>query len=197
MKKEIKVIACIGDSITKGFLSDDEEPNSYPMRLELLLGDRAVVGGFGRSGSGLWSKGKTPYATTREFNMALSWKADVYIICIGANDIVHPVDNGFVDCFLNDYRQLIGTIRKNNPEAAILVATIPPIPGHFVDNQEERVRKLNVAARQVAKDEGALLVELYKDYLGKTELYEDDLHPNKEGAELLAKEVYNVLERII
>lgn len=42
-----KVVACVGDSITEGYGVDDRATESYPSRLQYLLGADVVVQNFG------------------------------------------------------------------------------------------------------------------------------------------------------
>lgn len=55
-QKKIKV-ACIGNSVTAGYLLKDLETESYPSRLQNLLESNYEVGNFGHSGATLLKKG--------------------------------------------------------------------------------------------------------------------------------------------
>ena len=54
-------VACVGNSVTYGYLLPDREKNAYPARLQALLGDKAEVANFGHSGATLLRKGHRPY----------------------------------------------------------------------------------------------------------------------------------------
>ncbi|MDE6166312.1 MAG: sialate O-acetylesterase, partial [Muribaculaceae bacterium] len=83
--EKIKV-ACIGNSITYGYLLPDREQNAYPFRLAGLLGDRYEVGNFGYSGATLLRKGHRPYHLLSEFRQALDFRPDIAVIHLGVND---------------------------------------------------------------------------------------------------------------
>jgi sialate O-acetylesterase len=53
-------VACVGNSITYGFLVKDREENAYPKQLGRMLGSGYDVRNFGRSGATLLTKGHTP-----------------------------------------------------------------------------------------------------------------------------------------
>ncbi|NLX80482.1 MAG: sialate O-acetylesterase, partial [Proteiniphilum sp.] len=50
--KPIKV-ACVGNSITFGYLVENREKNAYPYQLQTMLGSEYEVGNFGLSGATL------------------------------------------------------------------------------------------------------------------------------------------------
>ena len=79
-------VACIGDSITYGVGTDDRETESYPSRLQQLLGDGYEVGNFGKSGATLLRNGHRPYTEQPEFAEALSFVPDIAVIHLGVND---------------------------------------------------------------------------------------------------------------
>ena len=54
-------VACIGNSVTYGYLLPEREINAYPSQLQKMLGDEYEVGNFGKSGATLLNKGHRPY----------------------------------------------------------------------------------------------------------------------------------------
>ena len=51
-KEKIKV-ACVGNSVTYGYLLPEREKNAYPVQLQKLLGENYIVKNFGKSGATL------------------------------------------------------------------------------------------------------------------------------------------------
>ena len=84
-KKTIKV-ACVGNSITYGYLLENRERDAYPAVLQRALGKPYVVGNFGKSGATLLSKGHRPYIEQEEYKQALAFGADIVVIHLGIND---------------------------------------------------------------------------------------------------------------
>ena len=70
-------VACIGDSITYGYGLEDRDKDSYPSQLQGLLGERWLVGNFGKNGATLLRHGHRPYVAQPEFSDALGFGADV------------------------------------------------------------------------------------------------------------------------
>ena len=50
-------VACIGNSITYGYGLDNPDKESYPARLQEMLGNNYDVKNFGKSGATLLNKG--------------------------------------------------------------------------------------------------------------------------------------------
>ena len=84
-QKPIKV-ACVGNSITFGYLLDNPSTDSYPSQLQKMLGNGYVVGNFGHSGATLLNHGHRPYTKQKEYTEALNYKADIVVIHLGVND---------------------------------------------------------------------------------------------------------------
>src|SRR5690606_37695166 len=73
-------VACVGNSVTRGYGLAAPEKDSYPARLQKLLGEGFDVRNFGHSGATLLSKGHRPYTGTQEYKDALACNADIIVI---------------------------------------------------------------------------------------------------------------------
>ncbi len=73
-KKLIK-IACIGNSVTYGYGLKNTSTESYPVRLQNILGEKYEVKNFGHSGATLLRKGHNPYYKTKEFGEAIQFQS--------------------------------------------------------------------------------------------------------------------------
>src|SRR6266567_5306540 len=76
-------IACIGDSITEGAGLSNPAVESYPARLQRLLGANALVRNFGVSGRTLLKEGDFPYWKELFFKQSHDWQPDLVIIQLG------------------------------------------------------------------------------------------------------------------
>lgn len=87
-KKQVQQIkvACIGNSITYGTGIKDREHFSYPVQLQKMLGDKYLVGNFGKPGATLLNHGHRPYMQQEEFKKAMAFKGDIAVIHLGIND---------------------------------------------------------------------------------------------------------------
>ncbi len=91
--RKIKV-ACIGDSITYGYLLDHPERDAFPAQLQRMLGDGYDVRNFGVPGLGVYlhlpwhsANGRRAWSLSPECSQALAWEPDVVISNLGANDL--------------------------------------------------------------------------------------------------------------
>ena len=66
------VVACVGDSITQGYLSTNG--GDYPHQLQGVLGPDYKVINFGAGGRTMLKKGDNPYWTTGPLKAALASK---------------------------------------------------------------------------------------------------------------------------
>ena len=84
-KEKIRV-ACVGNSVTFGYLLPGREVNAYPSQLQRMLGTDYEVGNFGKSGATLLNHGHRPYMQQEEFRAAMNFAAGRVIIHLGLND---------------------------------------------------------------------------------------------------------------
>jgi len=128
--QKIKV-ACVGNSVTAGYLLAQPEKQAYPAQLQQLLGDGYQVGNFGHSGATLLKKGHNPYFKTKAFREALNFKADIAIIHLGLNDTDPRNWPNYKDNFQADYQWLMDTLRQQNPKLKVYICRLTPIfSGH-------------------------------------------------------------------
>lgn len=189
-------VACVGNSVTYGYLLPDREQNAYPSQLQALLGDTYEVGNFGHSGATLLRRGHRPYHLLPEFRKALDFCPDRVVIHLGLNDTDPRNWPHHSDDFVSDYRALIDSFRSVNPEVAIWVCRMTPIfHGHrrFQSGTRDWHGLIQKAIEQVAEGTGATLVDLHEPLYHRPDLFPDALHPNAEGAAILARTVYGAL----
>lgn len=193
--KPIKV-ACVGNSVTYGYGIANRETDSYPAQLQRMLGEGYEVGNFGHSGATLLYKGHRPYINLPEFHQALDFKPDWVIIHLGLNDTDPRNWPDWKEEFIPNYRALIDSFRVVNPEARILVCKMTPIfhrHSRFQSGTRDWHAQIQKAIEQVAQGSGAQLIDLFTPLHCRPDLFPDALHPNPEGAGILAKTVYSAL----
>lgn len=189
-------VACVGNSVTYGYLLKEREKNAYPAKLQLLLGESYTVGNFGHSGATLLNKGHRPYMTLPEFKKALDFKPDKVVIHLGLNDTDPRNWPNYQDEFIADYTALIDSFRLVNPKAEFFVCRMSPIfhwHPRFQSGTGDWYAQIQIAIAQVAKNNGAQLIDLQEVLYDKPHLMPDALHPDEEGAALLAQRVYGAL----
>lgn len=194
-KDKIK-ISCVGNSITYGSGIKDREHDSYPAQLQQMLGDGYIVGNFGKPGATLLQKGHRPYIKQEEYKKAIEFAGDIVVIHLGVND-TDPRDwPDYRDYFVTDYLELIDSFKKVNPDCRIIIAGITPIGDRhprFVSGTkdwQDLVRETIATVAQIAKVD---LIDFHSPLYPYPMLLPDAIHPNEEGAGILAETVYKAI----
>ncbi|MCQ2153490.1 MAG: GDSL-type esterase/lipase family protein [Bacteroidales bacterium] len=189
-------VACIGDSVTYGHGIEGRDSLSYPAQLQKMLGDRYEVRNFGHSGATLMRRGHNPYDRLPEFRAAMDFKADMVVIHLGLND-TDPRDwPDYAEDFIPDYLALVDSFRTANPRAEIWVCRMTPIfHGHrrYLSGTRDWHAEEQKAIERIAKASGSGLIDLYGPLAVRPDLFRDNLHPDAEGAGIMAGIVYGAL----
>ena len=163
-----------------------------------MLGEKYEVKNFGHSGATLLRKGHNPYFKTKEFDEAINLIPDIAIIHLGLND-TDPRDwNNYSNDFRGDYSWLIDTLRKANPHVKIYICLMTPIFNdhpRFRSGTRDWYWKIQNLIPEIAKVNHTGLIDLHTPFYFHPNLFPDALHPNKEGAIILAKTVYGCYNR--
>lgn len=188
-----KRVACVGNSITYGYLLENRERDAYPSQLARMLGPDYEIGNFGHSGSTLLKQGHRPYMSLPEFKAALEFRPDIAVIHLGVNDTDPRNWPDFADRFVGDYLSLIDSLRAVNPNVEIIIARLTPISARhprFRSGTRQWRLEIQDAIERVAKLSGAQLIDFNVIMRDRQNLLHDGIHPDAEGAGLLAEEVY-------
>ena len=189
-------IACIGNSVTYGYRLKDPSTQSYPAQMQKMLGDKYEVNNYGHSGATLLRNGHNPYYKTKEFSEAIKLVPDIAIIHLGLND-TDPRDwNNYSNDFRGDYSWLIDTLRKTNPNVKIYICLMTPIFNshpRFRSGTRDWYWKIQNLIPEIAKVNHTGLIDLHTPFYFHPNLFPDALHPNKEGAMVMAKTVYSAI----
>jgi sialate O-acetylesterase len=195
--KAIKV-ACVGNSVTYGYGIENREQECYPAKLKVLLGNNYTVKNLGHSGATLLRKGHNPYYKTQEFADAIAYAPDIAIIHLGLND-TDPRDwPNYHDDFEADYAWLIDAFKKANPDVKIYVCCLTPIfSGHprFKSGTRDWYWQIQNLIPAIAKANKAQLIDLHQALYDRPDLFADNIHPNSEGASILAATVYHAISK--
>ncbi|UWY28074.1 GDSL-type esterase/lipase family protein [Flavobacterium sp. TR2] len=186
-------VACIGDSVTAGYLLANPKSESYPSQLQVLMGSQYEVKNFGYSGATLLKKGSRPYYKTKECADAIAYQPDIAIIHLGLNDTDPRNWPNYKDDFNADYSWLIEVLRKQNPNVKIFICRMTPIfneHSRFKSGTRDWFWQIQEHIGEVAKANKVNLIDLHKKLYHRPDLFPDALHPTKEGAKILAQTVY-------
>lgn len=186
-------VACVGNSITYGTGIADRENFSYPAQLQQMLGNGYVVGNFGKPGATLLYKGHRPYVEQPEFKEALRFKGDIAVIHLGINDTDPRNWPNYRDEFVKDYLSIMDSLRAANPKVRFILARMTPIADRhprFQSGTKQWHDEIQTAIETVARISGAELIDFHEPLYPYPNLLPDAIHPNPEGAGILAKTVY-------
>ena len=189
-------VACVGNSVTWGYGLTNRDADCYPVQLQRMLGDKYDVRNFGHSGSTLLSHGHRPYIDQKEYKEALAFKADRVIIHLGLNDTDPRNWSEYAEEFNANYIELVNSFRKVNPKAQIWVCLMSPIferHPRFESGTRDWHSLIQQHIKQVATAENLPLIDLYTPLHNRPDLFADALHPNAEGAEIIAETVYKAM----
>ena len=126
------------------------------------------------------------------FYDAQKFNPDIVMIMLGTNDgyLSQQQRSNFTD----DYKSLISSFQMlpSNPQIYIVIP--PPVfnntmglPSAVID--DEVIPLVN----QTASGLGLSTIDTYTPLLGKPENFEDGVHPNIQGSQLIASEIYNAI----
>jgi lysophospholipase L1-like esterase len=194
-------IGCVGDSITAGVGVSNPSVDSYPARLQRLLGASTnyLVYNYGLSGATLLKQGDTPYWGTTTFFVSHgrfpTWAPQIVIIMLGSNDS-KPQNWVYGTNFVSNYEDLIATYVTNAyfPDPRILICTPPPA-FHNNININPGILETNISplVRQLGTDQNIQVIDMQTLLAGHSEWFPDGVHPNSQGTAVMAAIVYTAL----
>lgn len=216
---ETKRVVCIGDSITEGFGLGEESFITYPSILGHLLGNDYKVYNQGVTSSCVLNKmieGSImglPYVRQERYVQALSVKGNIYIIMLGTNDAQDGMDDTLpIQDKKNNliahhkefpifYQKIIDAIKEVNPQAMIFICKpIPILQCIWRKHKEEYLEQLLPYLEFIEQTNDLVYLidvhQAFREITGENiqKFYQEDgLHPNKEGANLIAHIIYDVL----
>lgn len=177
-------VACLGNSITYGAGLDRNE--SYPAQLQKLLGKGWNVQNFGVSGRTLLQKGDFPYVKERAYEAAKSFAPDIVVLMLGTND-AKPQNWKYRDNFIADYTRMIQELKSLSSQPLILICLPVPVYGtNFMIRDTIVNHNVQVLVKNVAKENNVTLVDLHKPLSNHPEWFPDKIHPDKQGARVIA-----------
>jgi lysophospholipase L1-like esterase len=204
------VIACVGDSITKGSGASNRSVTAYPALLQEHIGFRHFnVINFG-VGSTMVTKGRNEsYMSTKEYESSLAAAPEIVILQFGTND----AKKGCWDSkkFVEDYTAMINSYRELSSKPLVLVCIPPPsYSNSSIYGIQENIVNAEIPriVPEVVERTGAILVDNFAALGGKSlrqpDMFvnktipfgvwpNDGIHPNDVGYKAIANNIASVL----
>ncbi len=181
-------VACVGDSIT--------EITRYTVDLQSMLGPNYSVGNFGVTGSTVSLSTYKPYMEQPQFQDAEDFQPDVVVIMLGTND-AHSDLQQYIGTFEGDYNTLIDSFQNLSSNPQVWVVESPPVynnnldlnPTFFSDNVIPHIAN-------VANQQNLPIIDVYDVFGNHSDYTVDGVHPNDDGAALIASQVYDAITPI-
>jgi len=179
-------VLIVGTSLTAGLGLDPED--AYPSQLQR----KADSAGYSVEIVNAGLSGETSAGARRRIEWLLREPASAVVIETGANDGLRGLD---IDSTRANLTAILRYTKTALPRARLLIIQMeaPPNLG------ESYTRRFRESFADVAKAEGATLVPfLLENVAGVRRLNQNDgIHPNEEGAAIVAANVWRTLEPVL
>ncbi|MEN6426837.1 MAG: GDSL-type esterase/lipase family protein [Phycisphaerales bacterium] len=189
---QAKRVACVGDSITYGSGIADRMNDGYPAQLQRILRqfDPAwEVLNFGVSGATLLRRGDKPYINQSAYNDARACNPDIVIIKLGTNDS-KPQNWQYKGEFVADYSNLIDAFRVLPSKPVVWICKpVPAFAVNFTIRPDVIRDEILPLIDQISQEKTAPVIDLYTALLNYGSLFPDAIHPNAEGAGIMARTI--------
>ena len=186
-------VSCVGDSITEGTGLSNPSQDSYPAQLSSMLGTGWEVGNFGKKSATVLKSGTTPYWNTSKFVPSHEFNPDIVIIMLGTND-AKPINWVNKSRFIGNYNELIQSYKNLSSQPKVYICYPPPVYGEVAGITDARIKnEIIPKISQIASLNDVEVIDIYTALSNKRALFPDKVHPNREGARLLAQKVYQTI----
>jgi acyl-CoA thioesterase-1 len=180
-------VVILGDSITAGFGLDDSA-KAYPNLLQAKLDQAGLP--FEVANAGV--SGDTTASGLRRVDWALSRGGAVLVVALGGNDGLRGLSPEQTEANL---RAIIKRAKEKVPGILVVIAGMQ-MPGNMGAPYVEQFQ--SIFPRVARETDAALVPFLLEGVGGVPSLNQaDGIHPNAEGAKLVAENVWKVLEKIL
>jgi acyl-CoA thioesterase I len=170
-------VACIGDSIT--------ELSGYPNQVKQILGDDYTVGNFGACGSTVSLDSENPYLYSPAFTEAYDFQPNIAVIMLGTND-ANPNLEGQQGKFVEDFLTLLAAFNSLASKPAVWLVKPPHVFDEVWLSGQIFAKEVIPALEEVAKRVNLPIIDVYSA-THNGDLFFDGVHPNAEGARIIAR----------
>jgi acyl-CoA thioesterase-1 len=182
---EMKTILVFGDRLSDGFMLQRSE--AYPA----LLAKKLQAAGLNFQVTNASAAGGTTEGGLERLPAHLKHRIDIFVLELGINDAFRGLP---VDQIQNNLQQIIDKVKARNPNVRVVIAGMQ-LPNYGADDYVSGFGKM--FTELAAKNGAALVPYLLEGVAGDPLLnLADGIHPNAAGQNILAENVWRVLEPI-
>jgi len=174
-------IACVGDSITEGWMSSNPAEKAYPVILQRLLGESYEVKNYGQGGTCLLRNADQPYRECWGYRDSMADKPDIVLLMLGTNDANRDFNIRRLDGFYADYLSMINEYRLTG--ASVVVLTSPVL---FCNEHNEHLRRVVAWQKEAAAVYGCPVVDVNAFSALHPYFFPDNVHGDDSGYAALA-----------
>jgi len=176
-----RTLVFFGDSLTAGFGLPDPDTQSYPALVQAKIDASHLPWHVVNAGL----SGETSAGGLRRIDWVLRQRVDAFVLELGANDGLRGTAPGVTQANL---QLIIDRVRAQYPEAKIVLAGMKMPPSMGADY----VASFDAVFPALASKNGLVLVPFLLDGVAENAALNqsDDLHPNAEGAAIVANTVW-------
>lgn len=181
-------IVFFGNSLSAGYGLDDPENQSFPGIIRKKLQNAQLE--FAVINAGL--SGETTAGGKNRIDWILKQPVSIFILELGGNDGLRGIDTEETK---RNLQAIIDAVKAKYSEAKIILAGMEA-PPNMGDDYTGAFREIYPAL--AAKNEIALIPFLLQNVGGEADLNQPDgIHPNVEGAKIVAENVWSILKPIV
>lgn len=194
-RKDAIRVACVGNSITFGSGVRNRNRDSYPSVLSRMLGDAYWVRNFGLGGRTMMNKADRPYMNEKIYKDALAFNPNIVVIKLGTNDS-KSFNWKHKDGFMKDAQMMIDSFKAlpSHPKIYLCYPSKAYQVGNNI-NDDIISKEIIPMIKKVAKKNNLPVIDLHTAMDGMPQFFPDRVHPNEEGAKVMAKTVYEALKK--
>lgn len=193
-------VFCIGDSITygSGLGTELRAEYCYPARLQQLLGTRYEVMNYGVSGRTLMDIPERGYRETGYLDVLAQQSPDILIVMLGTNDSRRGVWDA--EAYRQQYEALVDELSglQSQPKIYLMIPpkAYPGDEGVIIYGIRDTIIRDEIGeiVRDVAEEKNTGLIDLYAVTENHPEYFKDGVHPNQQGYEVIAEEIYRQMK---
>ena len=186
-------VACIGNSITKGYGLPKPEVYCYPAVLGKMLGKDYQVKNYGVSARTMLLKGDLPWMKEPQFRDVLKYNPQIVIIKLGTNDSKEQ-NWAHSSEFKKDMETLIILLQSLPAKPQIYLCYPIPAGENTMGIRESVIaNEIIPMIKSVADEYNLKVIDLHTDMPEKY-YSPDNVHPNMYGAKYIAEKVYDAIK---